>query len=384
VKRWPRVPLGEVIQHRKAFIQIDGAETYKLCRVQLHAKGVVLRNRTTGVDIRTKKQQVCRSGDFLVAEIDAKMGGFGIVPEELDGAIVSSHYFLFNIDTARLDRQFLDYYSRTEDFRGQVAAQGTTNYAAIRAADVLRYEISLPSLSEQQAIVARLDALAGKGRQLTAYLDAMEADADALCRAYLFGDAAKSLPRRRMSDLVSLRAPDVSVDRTQQYQFAGVYSFGRGVFASARKLGSAFAYERLSTVRAGDFTYPKLMAWEGSLGVVPPECDGMVVSPEFPVFAVNAEEVLPEILDIYFRTPSVWPELSSLSGGTNLRRRRLQPSAFLDYVIPVPPMPVQRKIRQLSVRTAALKSSHAAIRQANAALLPATLDRLFSTVDRSL
>ena len=187
-----------------------------------------------------------------------------------------------------------------------------------------------------------------------------------------------------MSEVVSPRAPDVSVDRTQQYQFAGVYSFGRGVFASARKLGSAFAYERLSTVRAGDFIYPKLMAWEGSLGVVPPECDGMVVSPEFPVFTVNADEVLPEILDIYFRTPSVWPELSSLSGGTNLRRRRLQPSAFLDFVIPVPSMPVQRKIREMSVRTAALKSSHAAIREANAALLPATLDRLFSTEDRSL
>lgn len=105
---WSRVPLSEVIQHRKAFIQIDDTETYKLCRVQLHAKGVVLRNRTTGADIRTKKQQVCRAGDFLVAEIDAKMGGFGIVPEDLDGAIVSSHYFLFDIDTDRLDRRFLD------------------------------------------------------------------------------------------------------------------------------------------------------------------------------------------------------------------------------------------------------------------------------------
>lgn len=378
MKHWPRVPLGEAIQHRKAFIQIDDTETYKLCRVKLHAKGVVLRDRTVGMDIRTKRQQVCRPGDFLVAEIDAKMGGYGIVPDELDGAIVSSHYFLFDINADLLDQRFLDYYCRTDGFRGQVAAQGTTNYAAIRPADVLRYEIPLPRLAEQQAIIASLDALADKTRHLAAHLDAIETDADALNRAYLFGDAVKRLPRRRMSELVSLRAPDVLVDRTQEYQFAGVYSFGRGVFASSRKLGSAFAYDRLSTVRSGDFTYPKLMAWEGALGVVPPGCDGMVVSPEFPVFTVNTDEVLPEILDIYFRTPSVWPELSSLSGGTNLRRRRLQPSTFLDYLIPVPPMPMQRKLRELSVRTAALKSSHATIRKANSALLPAVLDRLFA------
>ena len=49
-----------------------------------------------------QKQQVCQTGEFLVAEIDAKVGGFGIVPPELEGAIVSSHYFLFVIDEAKL------------------------------------------------------------------------------------------------------------------------------------------------------------------------------------------------------------------------------------------------------------------------------------------
>lgn len=67
---------------------------------------------------------------------------------------------------------------------------------------------------------------------------------------------------------------DVAVDGSVPYRFAGVYSFGRGVFPSVVKSGSEFSYERLSTVRTGDFIYPKLMAWEGALGVVPPEWDG--------------------------------------------------------------------------------------------------------------
>ena len=145
---------------------------------------------------------------------------------------------------------------------------------------------------------------------------------------------------------------------------AGARPFGRGVFPSAVKMGSDFSYERLSTVRAGDFIYPKLMAWEGALGVVPPECDGMVVSPEFPVFTVNTEAVLPEVLDIYF------------SDGTNARRR-LQPATFLSYEMPLPSMAKQLELRVIYQRTQLLKTKHAAIRKANAALLPATLERVF-------
>ncbi|WP_029412341.1 restriction endonuclease subunit S [Paracidovorax oryzae] len=379
MRAWPVVPLADVLQHRKEFITIDDTQHYKRCRVQLHAKGVLLRDSVYGADIKTKKQQVCRAGEFLVAEIDAKMGGFGLVPTALDGAVVSSHYFLFKLDESCLDARYLDHYCRSERFRTQVEAQGSTNYAAIRPADVLAYTIPLPPLAAQQALVVRLDALAKKTRQVEAHLDAVERDADQLIRSYIFGREGERPAKRRLSELVSQRQPDVAVDGTAQYRFAGVYSFGRGVFPSAVKIGSEFAYQRLSTVRAGDFIYPKLMAWEGALGVVPPECDGMVVSPEFPVFTINTEAVLPEVLDIYFRTPDVWPTLAEISGGTNARRRRLQPAAFLNYEIPVPPMVKQLELRAIHQHAQALRAKHAAIREANAALLPATLERLFET-----
>lgn len=160
--RWPQVRLGRVISHRKNFIRIDDTETYKRCRVQLHAKGIVLRDLIEGAAIKTKSQQVCRADDLLVAEIDAKVGGYGIVPHELDGAIVSSHYFLFTIDEARLHRDFLGYYIRTPAFRDQVGARGSTNYAAIRPNHVLNYVIPLPPLAEQRRIVAKIDQLAAK------------------------------------------------------------------------------------------------------------------------------------------------------------------------------------------------------------------------------
>ncbi len=45
---YPMVPLGSAIRYRKEFVEIDDFETYKRCRVQLHAKGVVLRDIISG------------------------------------------------------------------------------------------------------------------------------------------------------------------------------------------------------------------------------------------------------------------------------------------------------------------------------------------------
>ena len=164
---WQSAPLSSAIQYRKEFVQIDDLAGYKRCRVQLHAQGIVLRDTVPGAEIKTKKQQVCKAGDFLVAEIDAKVGGFGIVPDGLDRAIVSSHYFLFEVNDNVLNRRFLDFFIRTPAFREQVAAQGSTNYAAIRPNDVLGYKIPLPPLPEQRRIVARIESLAAKIEEAT-------------------------------------------------------------------------------------------------------------------------------------------------------------------------------------------------------------------------
>jgi len=162
---WSLTSLGKVIKYRKEFIEIDDTQKYKRCRVQCHAKGVVLRDLVQGSEIKTKKQQPCRTGEFLIAEIDAKMGGFGIVPESLDGAMVSSHYFLFEINEQLLDRSFFNFFIRTPFFCEQVAAQGSTNYAAIRPQEVLTYQIPLPPLDEQRRIVARIEELAAKVKE---------------------------------------------------------------------------------------------------------------------------------------------------------------------------------------------------------------------------
>ncbi len=160
--------------------------------------------------------------------------------------------------------------------------------------------------------------------------------------------------------------------------FAGVYSFGRGVFKGPVKSGAEFAYTRLTRLHTDDFVYPKLMAWEGGLGVVPPECDGLVVSPEFPVFEINRDRALPETLGVYFSTPEVWPVLSEISTGTNARRRRLHPSAFFAYEMPLPPMPTQLRLYEMKTRVDELRRRHAEQQKELDALMPTVLAKAFA------
>ncbi len=252
---WPKVRLGQVLRHRKEFITIDDLTSYKRPRVQLHVQGIVQRDEVPGALIKTKTQQVCRGGEFRVAEIDAKVGGFGIVPASLDGSIVSSHYFLFMIDEANLNGRFLDSFIRTPGFREQVAAQGSTNYAAIRPTHVLDYEIPLPPLAEQRRVVAQIEELTAQIQEACTLRREAAEEAEALLRSVLSHDDKPQLTPMR--ELVKLRSPDVTVRAEENYHFAGVYCFGRGVFKAGRKSEMEFAHPRLTRFRAGEFVYPK-------------------------------------------------------------------------------------------------------------------------------
>lgn len=151
--KYPLVKLNEVLIHRKGYITIDDTQIYKRCRVQIQGRGVVLRDEIIGKEIKTKKQQLCKADDFLVAEIDAKVGGYGIVPSNLEDAIVSGHYFLYQIRKDKLLPEFLGLVVKQNEFSKQVKSTGSTNYSAIRPYHVLEYQIPLPSLKEQKKII---------------------------------------------------------------------------------------------------------------------------------------------------------------------------------------------------------------------------------------
>jgi type I restriction enzyme S subunit len=378
MKQLPLVALGDVLRQRKEFITIEDTQRYKRCRVQLHAKGVVLRDLVSGSDIKTKKQQVCRASEFLVAEIDAKVGGFGLVPDELDGSVVSSHYFLFEIDRSVLEPRYLDHYCRTERFKTQVEAQGSTNYAAIRPADFLAYTLPLPALPEQQAIVARLDALAEKTREVEAHLDAVERDAEHLL-ALRFRDVIAGAPLRPMAEVAPLVRREVNIDPEKSYTELGVRSFYKGTFQRRTVQGSDFSWQDLYRIRAGDLVFSNIMAWEQAIAVAKDEDDGCVGNHRMLSCEAQQDVAVPGFLSFYFTTEEGFSKIYAASPGTAARNRTMTAAALMAIEVPTPSLAVQKSFDRMQASISALKARHADIRQANAALVPGVLERVFSS-----
>jgi type I restriction enzyme S subunit len=372
-----KVALREVVEPVVRAVTPLPGQNYRQLGVRLWGQGGYEREPLDGS--QTKYRQIFRAeeGDIVVNKIWARNGSVAVVERELSGCHGSSEFPMFSPFARLLDPRWMHWVCRTRGFweQCQQKSQGTSGQNRIRPEEFLEVEIPLPSLEEQHRIVARIETVATKIQEALDLRRQASIGSDALLRAILFGDKGAVLVP--MAELVRLRAPDVVVQASETYRFAGVYSFGRGVFRGLERQGMEFAYPRLSRLRAGDFVYPKLMAWEGALGVVPDECDGLLVSTEFPVFEVNRERVFPEVLDVYFRTPSVWPKLSGASTGTNVRRRRLNPADFLRHRMPLPNVATQARLRDAKQRIDSVKRLHAETAKELDAMVPAVLDKAF-------
>ena len=378
MKPWPKVSLGDLIRLERRPVKVEPDRLYQEIGIYCFGRGIFHKTPRSGFEVGDKDLFLMKKGDFILQVTFAWEGAVAIVSAAEEGMYGSTRYPTFRVDENRCVPEFLLNYFKTEDGLKQLVkicpgSAGRNRVLSIkRIPEVL---VPLSPLVEQRRMVAWIEELTAQIHDARALRLQSAEEAEAVLRSILTHDKqAKPTPMR---ELVKLHPPDVTVRADEIYQFAGVYCFGRGLFKSVRKSGLDFAYPRLTRLRTGEFVYPKLMAWEGALGVVPPECDGCVVSTEFPVFEVNEDRVLPEVLDTYFRTPSVWPEIAGESTGTNVRRRRLNPQDFLDYQMPLPSRDTQMTLRKVGAEVDALKRLQAETAAQLDALLPSVLDRAF-------
>ena len=125
-------------------------------------KGLELRRIVTGSEIAASRRLRVRARQFLVSRIDARHGATGIVPDELDGAVVSSDFPSFDIDESRLLPEYLGWYSKTSAFVDDCrhASEGTTNRVRLQEQRLLNLRMALPPLEGQRRVVRKIERLA--------------------------------------------------------------------------------------------------------------------------------------------------------------------------------------------------------------------------------
>ena len=157
-KKYPMAKIGSFLKKSKDQIEIQDDVEYKQVTVKINNGGVVARNDgplKTGSEIGTKRQTVVHSGQFIVSKIDARNGAFGVIPDDLEGAIVTNDFPVFDVDSTKILPQFMVLISTTPQFVefARKCSSGTTNRKRIDIDAFLQQAIPLPSLEEQNALV---------------------------------------------------------------------------------------------------------------------------------------------------------------------------------------------------------------------------------------
>jgi type I restriction enzyme, S subunit len=144
--------------------------------------------------------------------------------------------------------------------------------------------------------------------------------------------------------MLTLDVDRVYVNPAATYPIAGVYGFGRGVFAREPITGAETAYRTLNRLRSGQLVMSRLKAFEGAIAIVPEELDGFFVSQEFPTFAIDERSAIPDYLRYLCQWPGLWARLAATSKGLGARRERVHPEQLLVVKVPLPDTSQQRRI----------------------------------------
>lgn len=386
MKAWPRVPLADIAPIIRRAVDIQHDQAYPELGIRSFGKGTFHKPPLAGADAGTKRLFRIEPGDLVFSNVFAWEGAIAVASPQ-DGGRFGSHRFITCVvDSSRASAAFLKFYLTTSD-EGQeqirrASPGGAGRNRTLGVEKLGQVQVPLPPLAEQQAIVARIDALAEKTRQLEAHLDAVERDAEHLL-ALRFRDAIANAPLRTMAEIAPLVRREQCIDLNGSYPELGIRSFGKGTFHKPPLSGGDVGTKRLFSIKPGDLLFSNVFAWEGAIAIAQAEDAGRFGSHRFITCVPNRHLTSANFLRYYFLTDEGMLKIGEASPGGAGRNRTLGLEKLMAIEVPMPQMKTQQTFDRLQAEVAALKAKHTAIRAANAALLPATLERVFQSREAS-
>lgn len=387
---WPTIPLGEVLVRSGNTILLDPDTTYKEVTVRMNGKGVVERRRVQGIEIASDRRFKATSGQFIISRIDARNGASGLIPEELDSAVVTNDFPLFDITQDRLNPKFLGWMAKTASFIElcKRASEGTTNRVRLSEDRFKALEIALPPLSEQRRIVARIEELAAKVKEARELRLTASSEAEALARSAI--DAIY----RRLKREFGVRRLDTSctsiTDGDHQtplfseggvkFIFVGNVSTGYLHFGGVKYVTPDY-FQRLSASRVprrGDILYSAVGATLGIPAIVDVD-DDFCFQRHVAILKPDRNVALPRFLWHMLRATTVFEKAWASTTGSAQPTIPLR--AIRELPIPLPPFGRQTAIvaelDTLQAKLDAAKTLQTEVAAGLEAMLPAILDKAF-------
>lgn len=389
-QQWAVVRLGEVLTQTTDSVPVDPSQKYPNFGIYSFGRGLFGKAPIDGQNTSATTLYRVRSGQIVYSRLFAFEGAYGVVPPEFDGWYISNEYPTFNCDSARLSPEFLGLFLRRRHVWREIAVGSKglgDRRQRVQPAQLLRFNVALPSPLEQGRIVARIEALALRIGEAARLRESVRIEAGVLSSTA----AASLLPtlgpqsKKTLGDLVSIRGGGTP-DKSNPFFWSGSIPWISPKDMKHRRLCDSIDHISEDATRAS----PAKVLPTGSVLVV---VRGMILAHTVPVALLDSPATInqdikalvprPEITGAYL-TAVLWAlnqQLLELVEKSTHDTRKLQTDALLRFEIPVPPLREQHRIvarlDDLQAKVDALKTLQGKTAAELGALMPSILDKAF-------
>lgn len=379
--------IGDFLKRNRDIIEIQDEVLYTRVTIRLYTKGVLKRDEEWGRNIGTKRQFVVAPGQFILSKIDARNGAFGLVPPELDGAVTTADFLSYDVDTSRVNPAFLTLVSSTREFLKicQSSSSGTTGRQRVDETQFLNIKIPLPTLVEQDRVVEAYNAQIAEAEHLKKQAEGLNKEIESklfqeldisvpnsiknkglvlasfkdLTRwdtLYVLGKVFEfktNFPKIQLSDVISCFMEDENSNslrietsnfKNQDFTYLGMENVekGTGSLLDIRIIKGSEIKSQTVQVPNGYFIYGKLRPYLNKYWLNEEFEGDYISSSEFLVFRINNTLINKYYFKYVLASDIIQEQIKDKTSGA--RMPRINESTFLNLVIPLPPMTLQRHI----------------------------------------
>jgi type I restriction enzyme S subunit len=153
----------------------------------------------------------------------------------------------------------------------------------------------------------------------------------------------KQYQKVRLGDVLKRCKDEIRIQDFDLYTRLTIRMNGKGIILRDKIAGGEIGTKLQFTTRAGQLLLSKIDARNGAFGIVPPECNGAIITGNFWAFDVDIAQLDSRYLNYLTRTSIFVDYCYRASEGTT-NRSYLQEGKFLSQELLFPPLEEQRRI----------------------------------------
>ena len=237
---WASKKIGQWLKLAERSIVLQDEEAYRLVTVRRGFGGVDSRGSFLGKNVLVKNYFIVKTGDFIISKRQIAHGACGIVPPELDGAVVSNEYNVFlpqdgtNIQMFNLMMQ-LPHYKRLF----YLMSDGVhIEKLLFKTQDWMKRTLAMPLLKEQKRIAEILatqdKAIELQGRKIEELKRFKQG-----CLERMFPRKGQKVPEKRFPGFT---------DDWEQRKLGELGSLKNGMNFSKEAMGIGFPFVNLQNI----------------------------------------------------------------------------------------------------------------------------------------